>query len=170
MKRLLFRTLIGGISIVILSSIGSAFDIQIFTMFMLLAFIAFGLNLFVKLFEYPDKAKEELTTNPIFKYRTEEGRRQDAKFKYNYAKKTWPILIIIPSAVYIGLCIERLLKKDIADIHPFTLILGILLAIAMIGIVAFNIHKKMPFFAKENIRNNAYIYLNILLSLMLIAT
>ncbi len=29
--------------------------------------------------------------------------------------------------------------------------------------------KKKPFFAKENIRNNAYVYLNILLSLMLIA-
>ena len=78
-------------------------------------------------------------------------------------------MIIIPSAVFIGFCVDRLLKKESSDIHLFTLVLGILLALSMIGIIAYNIHKKKPFFAKENIRNNAYVYLNLLLSLMLIA-
>ena len=170
MKKLLFRTLIGGISIIVLTSLISGFDIGIFTMCMVLAFIAFSLiGQYVSLFEDPDKAKENFTRNGFFKYRTEDGRRRDARFQYYFAKRTYPILIIIPSAVFIGFCVERLLKKESRDIHLFTLVLGILLALAMIGIIAYNIHKKKPFFAKENIRNNAYVYLNILLSLMLIA-
>ena len=171
MKKLLFRTLIGGISIVILSSLISGFDIGMFDMLMFFSFIIFfSLNMFIKLFEDPEAAKENFTRNIFFKYRTEEGRRRDAKFQYNFAKKAYPIFIIMPSALFIGFCVERMLKKESSDIHLFTLILGILLALAMIGIIAFNIYKKKRFFAKENIRNTAYVYLNLLLSLMLIAS
>lgn len=169
MNKFLLSTFISGILIVILASFGYRFDIEIAYMFILLIPIIGGVRLNILLYEHPEQQEKGLDNNIFYNKYTESDKNAAAKLFYNRAKKTYPLLILIFSLIYISICTFKIINKDNEVNHYFTFVAGIILSLLMIILTGLYIHQKKRFFAKENIRTYAYIFLNFLIGLMLIA-
>ena len=167
MNKFLFSVCIGGVVVAVLSCFWYTFVIDFFFLLILLSVIIIGVRLIVILYEDPEKQKKEIADSIFYRNKSEESKKAGAIYSYNSAKKSYPVLTLIFSAIYIGMCVYRIVNRS--EIHYFTLVLGSLLTISMISLTALYIHKKRRLVAKENIRTYAYIYYNFLIGLMLIA-
>ena len=172
MNKFLLTTAISGAVLVILASLRLPFNISIMYLFMALAFTVSSIMMDVNLIEDPDKAKAGITkSRSDFLYKTEGAKKRASEDFYMSAKRTYPVFTSIGTVIYLGLVISSLIRKANTGIavFTFTFILGILLFITIIILIIMGINKKERIFASENIRKYAYIYINMLISLLLVA-
>ncbi len=169
----LLATFLLGVLFVVFGSIGFRFDIIIVTMLLSLPFACFFLFLmFIKLYENPEKEKARLisTQSSLF-YKTDEAKERAGKFAYILLKKMYPISLVFISMGYMVSFILRIIEKvetGLPFYTKFSFMLGALLFLMMVIIIVIGIFKKERIFASENIRKYIYIYLNIILSFILI--
>ena len=157
MNRFLLYTFLSGIVIVIIVGFGRPVNNSIGSMFFSLVFTTLVFLLFyIKLYEKPKKESDLDSSDKL-------------AIK---ALKIWcPILILIGSLYYIGNFIEGIIER--ADqgtplFTNFTFWLGIMVIAVMLIVILIGIIKKKNIFSSDNIRMYAYVYLNLLLSMMLI--
>ncbi|MBT3318964.1 MAG: hypothetical protein HN948_04615 [Clostridia bacterium] len=163
MKKFLLATFIVGVVIYLLNFQG--FNFFIMVIFIVLLSITMFTLIYVNLLEDPEKQKA--------RHARFRGISQNAdNWSYNYAKKSLPVLIIFALLGFIYFFVSRMLEKVNGGLFAyarFTFIVGIILFVTMTTILTISLVKKKQPFASENIRRNAYMFLNVIVSLMLIA-
>lgn len=160
MKQFLLASFIVGVVVFLLDCLGFNFNYTTIAMFMLLILVTMFTLMYVNLIENPEKLKERHARYTILFRNTEEAKLAAGNSSYNFAKISYPIIIIAVLG-QIGTVISRIIKKVNAGTFAyggFTFILGIILFTIMIIILIINLSKKELLITKENIRKNAYIF------------
>ena len=172
MKRFLLTLYIIGIVIYIRDYLGFGFDpITLVILTILLPLTVIALN-YVKLIENPEKQKAMLARHTVLLRDTEVARKAAGISAYNSVKRSYPIVISIVSLVIAGYALLRIIEKANRGMFffgRFTFIFGVIQFATMVVILIVSCRKKEKLFVKANIRKNAYLYLNAIIGLMLIA-
>ena len=175
MKKFLLFVFFGGDLIIIISLVQRGINVTIVSMLSLLLFSSVFIFMFIWVFENPKEAIDKLNERFIRGnfYRTEKARESAVHKHYNSARKHLPVMFGLLVLIYLSLFIARLVsvkKSGCFSCASFTFILGVIIIALMSIIILINKFVcKEPFLDEKNIRRNAYIFLNILLSLLMIA-
>lgn len=145
------------------------FVIEMLFVFLFCAFCTFG---FTKIIENYKKALEN-EKRVIIKcvYSSDEARTNAARDRIKMSKIMLPILLFFSTIGYLVAFIIKfysIIREKALFYTEFTFLIGTTLFVFMFIIVILGIREKERVFASENIRKYAYIYLNILVSLLLI--
>lgn len=145
------------------------FVIEMLFVFLFCAFCTYGLT---KIKENYEKAVED-EKRGIIKciYSSGEVRTNAARDRIKMSKIMLPVLLFFSTVGYLAAFIIKfhsIIKTGVVFYIELTFIIGTTLFVFMLIMVILGIRKKERVFASENIRKYSYIYLNILVSLLLV--
>lgn len=154
-NKVLLSTIIFSIALFIVRTFMVTWDKQVIVMF----FLFLGCVLCVS------------TTKRLIKLSEDQNAilSKFAEYKLELGKPLLPIVLLILNMAFMIMFVIKLITKSKLNLHSeYTFIIGIVLAVGMIMLIIIGKVKKEEVFRRENVQKYAYIYLNILVSLLLI--
>jgi len=147
-------------------------DEQMNGMLFLFLFCAMCIYGIVKPIENYDKAikHQKAALIKVF-YPSEEALTNATKDRMKTSKVMLPILLFFMTIAFLIMFVMSLSAKVNSEfmlLKNYTFIIGVVLVLGMIALIVIGVVKKERVLARENIRKYSYIYLNILLSFLLI--
>ena len=172
-NRVLFLTIICGIVLFVIKIFITKPDELAIKMLFLFLFSVACINGFIKITENFEKViKRQKAAMIKFVYSSEEALTNAAKDRIKFSKIIMPILLAFLTIAFLIMFVIKLItkiKEGLLFYSEYTFIIGMVLFIFSVIIIILGIVKKERVFENYKIRKYAYVYLNILVSLMLIA-